>query len=552
MELQTWYAIGLGMLAMLRLVYYVVWRICVIIKSFTAYFLLKHLVYPHILPRIPFLGVATRCQTLGVALYSIANVLCMTIGVSTPEQVGARASLLSIANMIPLLIGPRLSLVSNFLELSVRSSSGIHVWIGRTAIAQAVVHMTISVVRGVEFKWDRVTVSGVVVSAARKYNEAELNLKQAGSAIAAIFFTSLIFIRGVMYELFLRSHFVLSVTIVVALWRHIKTKRISSKIYLWIGVSVWTLNSIVHWAMFIFRNFVFGHPIARAQISQLVDAIQIDLIVPRPWKIHAGQYIFLTIPGVGTWSALQSHPFMITWWNEDPRESKICLLVKPQRGFTSKLARNTDYPMRAFLDGPYGLRHKFGDFGTVLMFASGIGVAGQLPHVKELIAGYNNFEVRTRRIALFWQIDRECHASWVQQWMNELLEKDTDYVRRPPCAVSYPNRFQILQISLFILGRFRSEETHFGDVKKYGNHDRIEKIYSGMNVETRLDQEFERRRGRIMISTCANPYLTDRVRDSAQHHIHKNDRFVELEFQPPTPGAHVWARDKLDFRCRGA
>ncbi|KAI9889392.1 MAG: hypothetical protein M1814_005328 [Vezdaea aestivalis] len=250
--------------------------------------------------------------------------------------------------------------------------------------------MTISIVRGVEFKWDRVTISGIVVSATRKYNEAELNLEQADSAITAIFFTSLIFIRGILYELFLRSHFVLSVTIVVALWRHIKTKRISSKIYLWIRVSVWTLNSIVHWAMFIFRNFVFGHPIARAQISQLINAIQIDLIVPRPWKIHAGQYIFLTIPR----------------WNEDPRESKICLLVKPQRGFTSKLTRNTDYPMRAFLDGPYGLRHKFGDFGTVLIFASGIGVAGQPPHVKELIAGYNNFEVRTRRIALFWQIDR--------------------------------------------------------------------------------------------------------------------------------------------------
>jgi hypothetical protein len=42
-----------------------------------------------------------------------------------------------------------------------------------------------------------------------------------------------------------------------------------------------------------------------------------------------------------------------------------------------------------------------------LMFATGIGIAGHLSYLKDLIRGYNSCEVRTRCVILVWQLDNE-------------------------------------------------------------------------------------------------------------------------------------------------
>jgi hypothetical protein len=42
-----------------------------------------------------------------------------------------------------------------------------------------------------------------------------------------------------------------------------------------------------------------------------------------------------------------------------------------------------------------------------LLFATGIGIAGQLPYVKQLLENFHNYDVKARRIALFWQVDSE-------------------------------------------------------------------------------------------------------------------------------------------------
>lgn len=39
------------------------------------------------------------------------------------------------------------------------------------------------------------------------------------------------------------------------------------------------------------------------------------------------------------------------------------------------------------------------------MIATGIGIAAQLPYLKELIWGFNYCNIRTRRIYLVWQLE---------------------------------------------------------------------------------------------------------------------------------------------------
>jgi hypothetical protein len=129
----------------------------------TSFFVLKHFVYPHLLPRISFMGTATRFQIIVTALYITTNILFITIPVTSRADVGTRASTMSVINMIPLLCGPRLSLMTQLLGISLRSSLGSHRWFGRTAIALALLHMVITLTGGKKFAWTPTSLSGVVV-----------------------------------------------------------------------------------------------------------------------------------------------------------------------------------------------------------------------------------------------------------------------------------------------------------------------------------------------------------------------------------------------------
>lgn len=129
----------------------------------TSFFILKHFVYPHLLPKVPFLGRATRFQIIATTLYLTANVLFVALPKASWAEAGARAATMSIINLIPLLCGPRISLMTKVLGTSLQSSLGSHRWIGRTTTALAMLHMIVSLKEGGRFTWTSSSVSGVVV-----------------------------------------------------------------------------------------------------------------------------------------------------------------------------------------------------------------------------------------------------------------------------------------------------------------------------------------------------------------------------------------------------
>lgn len=51
-------------------------------------------------------------------------------------------------------------------------------------------------------------------------------------------------------------------------------------------------------------------------------------------------------------------------------------------------------------NGPHGPRVAMDEYESILMVASGFGIAAHLPHLKRLIYGYNARIVRARRIHL--------------------------------------------------------------------------------------------------------------------------------------------------------
>ena len=140
--------------------------------------------------------------------------------------------------------------------------------------------------------------------------------------------------------------------------------------------------------------------------------IKVTVIVPSRLQIKPGQYINLWILSISFWSFLQSYPFVIASYSEG-EQTTLELLIGPQRGLTSKFLRNSinssgsaSADLRlALFSGPYGLSAPLAEFETVLLMASGLGIVAQLPYLRSLIRSYNDFQVRTRRIHLVWQLD---------------------------------------------------------------------------------------------------------------------------------------------------
>ena len=203
------------------------------------------------------------------------------------------------------------------------------------------------------------------------------------------------------------------------------------------------------------------------QVNKIGAGIKITVMVPYRLQVKAGQYINLWIPSVSFGSFLQSYPFVVASC-EEGKQTTLELLIGPQRGLTSKFLHNSTYGsgsmqanlLLALFTGAHGLSAPLADFETVFLVASGLGIAAQLPYLRQLIRGYNDFRVRTRRIHLVWQlqslgeyggtcpVDRQLilqaeDGALAQDLLNQALKDDTmddGYVILPRSPIHLQDR----------------------------------------------------------------------------------------------------------------
>jgi NAD(P)H-flavin reductase len=170
-----------------------------------------------------------------------------------------------------------------------------------------------------------------------------------------------------------------------------------------------------------------GADFTRAYIVCDGDAVKIRLHLSRHISVKAGQYIELWIPTISFGSLLQSHPFTVTSWSEQ-KQQYLDLLIEPRKGWTRKLLDsgkeneellskrgNKEFASNlsglnshlALFSGPHGISIQVADYETVLLVASGFGIASQLPYLRQLIYGYNACKTRSRRIHLVWQLETD-------------------------------------------------------------------------------------------------------------------------------------------------
>lgn len=207
-----------------------------------------------------------------------------------------------------------------------------------------------------------------------------------------------------------------------------------------VALGTFGLTLLSELIILLYRNGLFagrGSPRAIVSFSAseskeegtVVKAAHVRVLLPRPVKLEPGQYINLWMPSVSLWSWMQTHPFTVTSWSKGAQDT-IELLVKPRSGLTADLLRHADVAagssisFLAVFTGPHGVSEEVSYYESVLVLASGSGIATAIPYLKKMIYGYNTCTSQVRRLHLVWQVESVGEMTAALALLNNLLKDD--------------------------------------------------------------------------------------------------------------------------------
>ena len=115
--------------------------------------------------------------------------------------------------------------------------------------------------------------------------------------------------------------------------------------------------------------------------------------------------IYITVPGTSFWSIFQSHPFIITWWQNDDkgRAITILVLIKKRVGFTCSLLEHLRKHFISWLDNPYGIVVNLSGYNQILMVAFSARIVAQISYICKLL----NAREQLGLIFIIWEIDQK-------------------------------------------------------------------------------------------------------------------------------------------------
>ncbi|KAK7924653.1 hypothetical protein PG985_006707 [Apiospora marii] len=367
------------------------------------------LLHPLLPPSISFKVLISRYEFVVCCSLLALNILYVTLDNDDIESVVRRLGHMALVNLVPTSCGAHMNQLASICGIHHDRYFRFHAYLGVLFVAEAILHTAFAL------QLPNVSINSY----------AELI---ALSSVCAIFVSSIL--HYWFFELFSYIHTFLASAILVALWLHLPSTPLRERPRLYILLCSVLFISIKTWRYLNIAYLSFsGWRQSMATIEKHGDSVEIRVRLARPLKLHAGQYIYLSLWGLSSLSAFEYHPFQICWeYADEHAQQVIVLLAQARRGFSRRLLMATPYEHRALIEGPYGKTLSLGQYGTVLLFATDMGIAGQLPYIRKLLEQYQQCKVKTRRIALFWELEDEGYRYWVKEWMNQMLSLDSDYV----------------------------------------------------------------------------------------------------------------------------
>ncbi|KAF4633018.1 hypothetical protein G7Y89_g5107 [Cudoniella acicularis] len=428
----------------------------------------KHLFTAPLISRTKFkptktlsLGAApSRIHTLFLIFYALTNVLyCVLLDYHNQSraallaEVRGRTGHLAVINMIPLfLFAARNNPLITVLGISFDSFNLFHRWIGRIVVIQAIAHT---------FIWgtNNFDALGLQGLGDRLNTDPFLKYGLAGSiAMLIILFQSPSIIRHAFYETFLHLHQFLAVAALVAILLHVESQSLPQRPIIYYLIALWFSERAIR----LFRIFWYNiscQGVTKLQVTALKgDACRLTFHTSKSWKHSPGCHIYAYIPSV---SGHMSHPFSIAWYSSafgsdeagytipsagsisssptlksaesDFRTrplkngAQISCIVKACGGMTASLHRlasqqpTKEFTLTAFVEGPYGGVESLRSYGSVLLFAGGVGITHQLSQLKDLVDASNAGLGATRKIVLVWTIRNIEMLEWCREWLEEIV-----------------------------------------------------------------------------------------------------------------------------------
>ncbi|KAL9101088.1 MAG: hypothetical protein Q9163_003618 [Psora crenata] len=177
--------------------------------------------------------------------------------------------------------------------------------------------------------------------------------------------------------------------------------------------------------------------------------------------------------------------------SQRPLEEAAANAIQPKFGYKSYEGepQSSDFRLAIF-SGPHGTGVSVGDYGKVLMIAVGFGIAAQLPYLKELVRGFNNYQVLTREVRLIWQLQSFAYY------------KSGDLAKDPMTVGRY--------------GRLTYKKGTM-DLSKLLDDQLLPRSADGKET--------------MLVTVSANEQVRDELRDLAQSRLDKIS-LLELEYQP--------------------
>lgn len=238
--------------------------------------------------------------------------------------------------------------------------------------------------------------------------------------MAAIVLLSIPFFRRSLFEVYLRAHQAFAAVCIYSTWRHLPSEGLDPRMYIHVPLGILISTTVLYVAILMFRNGILPpRPYPRASITcdrvkqpykfagQEGATLKIRVVLSRPLKVKAGQYVNLWMPTASLCSWAQVHPFMVTSWSPE-KQDVLELFVQVRRGLTrtlhSRAALDGFASYTAVVSGPYGVSKSVSEYECVLAIATDFGIAGVIPYLKQLFYGYNTSTSHVRRVHFVWQV----------------------------------------------------------------------------------------------------------------------------------------------------
>ncbi|KAK5629720.1 hypothetical protein RRF57_005435 [Xylaria bambusicola] len=440
------------------------------------------------------------------------------------KQLRNRSGTLATVNMIPLFIlAGRNNPLIPLLGISFDTMNLLHRWFGRIVAIEAIVHtLAFYASSALEQGWGPAFLG--------TFSSPFLYWGFVGTvAFVVILFQAASISRHAYYETFKIMHILLAVAAVVGLWYHLNIIQVSQLKWLIAVVPLWLSDRVARFARLIYHNFGKGG--TKTLVEALPgNAVRVTVTMARPWTFRPGQHAYLYMPTISFW---QSHPFSLAWSEEAEdlsadklavsrqdilgmRKTTMSFVIRARTGMTATLyQRAAAHPegclvTRCLVEGPYGGEHMLDSYGTVMLFAGGVGITHAVPHVRHLVAGFANGTVATRKVVLVWIIQSPEHLEWIRPWMTQILAMD--------------RRRDILRIMLFVSRPRSTKEIH-------SPSSTVQMFPGRPNIDTLMGMEMEQQVGMMGVTVCGPGALSDEVRLAVRHKQHDGAiDFIEEAF----------------------